>query len=173
MKQTFLGIGKDNIRWISLLTVLTIFLAVGFGCAGSGNYGRLQRDEDVDKAFKTYQFPPDHKYYYTGPDGRPDAIMGIKNEYTLETTQWKPIKSSDGTLKKGIDSINFHHSTRVRNYPYGFFILGPEGDRLGIWYSIWDWTTVIVKEDKRLQVFPPVVKDPSGSDEERDRMKFD
>ena len=150
---------------------LLLFTAAVFGCAE--NYGRLQRSQEVNELFKSYKALPDYQYYYSGPDGRPDAIMGIQKEYTLESTQWRQINTSEDTLKKGIDAINFHHSTSVRNYPYGFYILGPEGNRVGIWYSIWDWTTVIVQEDKRIQVFPPAVKDPSGRGEEPDRMKFD
>jgi hypothetical protein len=173
MNATFYSTGKDIIPRISSPAVLIVLLAVIAGCASSGNYGRLQRSRDVDQIFRTYRVLPDHKYYFTGPDGRPDAIMGIQNEYTLETTQWTQFNLFDDTLKKGVDSINFHHSTRVRHYPYGFLILDPEGNRLGIWYSIWDWTTVIVKGDNRIEVFPPAKKDPFGNGDKPERMKFD
>jgi hypothetical protein len=144
------------------------------GCAGSGNYGRLQRSREVDQIFRDYRVLPDHKYYYTGPAGRPDAIMGIRNEYTLETTQWTQFSPPDDTtLKKAVDSINFYHHAGVHNYPYGFFILDPAGHRLGIWYSIWDWTTVIVKGDNRIEVFPPGRKDPFENGENPERMKYD
>jgi hypothetical protein len=176
--------GRD--RMIEFLTVntkkydsLAIFLVILFipvlliftGCAG--NYGRLQRSQEVDKIFKSYQVLPDHNYYYVGPDGRPDAIMGIQRDYTLETTQWTQFDPSDETLKTGVDSINFHHSTSVRYYPYGFIILDPEGKQVGIWYSIWDWTTVIMEKDNRIKVFPPAKKDPFGNGDQREKMKFD
>ena len=153
---------------------ISLFFAILFVLAGcTENYGRLQRSEGIDKIFKTYRVLPDHNYYYVGPDGRPDAIMGIHSDYTLETTQWTQFDPSDDTLKTGVDSINFHHSTRVRNYPYGVLILDPEGKQLGIWYSIWDWTTVIMEEDNRIKVFPPAKKDPFGNGDEREKMKFD
>jgi len=161
---------KDRLK----ISVLTIFFASLFALAGCAeNYGRLQRNEEVDKIFKTYRTLPDHNYYYTGPAGRPDAIMGIHNDYTLETTQWTPFDPSGDTLKTGVDSINFHHSTRVRNYPYGFIILDPAGKQVGIWYSIWDWTTVILEKDKRIKVFPPAQKDAFGNGDQREKMKFD
>ena len=141
------------------------------GCAE--NFGRLQRSREVDQMFKTYRVLPDHQYYFTGPEGRPDAIMGIQNEYTLETSQWTSFNASDDILKKWVDSINFHHNTGVRYYPYGSFILDPEGGRLGIWYSIWDWTTVVMKDEKRIQIFPPAKNDFFENGDELDKMDND
>ena len=158
-------------RAICLGALCLISFAALCGC--SENYGRLQRSREVDQIFKTYRVLPDHQYYYTGPEGRPDAIMGIQNEYTLETTQWTQFNASDDILKKWVDTINFHHSTRVRYYPYGFFILDPAGSRLGIWYSIWDGTTVIMKDDKHIQVFPPAKSDIFEDGDEVDKMDND
>ncbi len=155
----------------SVLILFFISLIVLAGCAQ--NYGRLQRNEEVDKIFKTYQVLPDHKYYYSGPEGRPDAIMGIHKDYTLETTQWVQFNISGNTLKKGVDSINFHNSNRVRNYPYGFIIFDPDGRQVGVWYSIWDWTTVILEQDNLITVFPPAVEDPSGNGELPEKMNID
>jgi hypothetical protein len=170
------GISVANVngaREMRIAMVILFFVAVTVLAACSENYGRLQRSEEVDKIFKTYRVLPDHKYYYTGPTGRPDAIMGIHSDYTLETTQWTPFDPSDDTLKTGVDSINFHNSNRVRNYPYGFLILDSEGKQVGIWYSIWDWTTVIREDDNRIKVFPPVIEEPFGNGEQREKMKFD
>lgn len=162
---------RKNLSLTSPVVILFITVTIVFGgCAE--NYGRLQRNEEVNKIFKSYQILPDHNYYYVGPEGRPDAIMGIESVYTLETTQWTQFDPSDKTLKKGVDSINFHHSTSVRYYPYGFNILDPAGTRVGIWYSIWDWTTVIM-EDNRIRVFPPAKQDPFGNGDERERRKID
>jgi hypothetical protein len=172
MNTSILIKGKNRLRIkISAPIIFLASLIILVGCAE--NYGRLQRNEEVDIIFKTYRVLPDHKYYYTGPTGRPDAIMGIHSDYTLETTQWTQFDPSDDTLKTGVDSINFHHSTRVRYYPYGFIILDPEDKQVGIWYSIWDWTTVIMEKDKRIKVFPPAKKDPFGNGDQRGKMKYD
>jgi hypothetical protein len=155
--------------------VAALFIAITIASGGCAqNYGRLQRSAEVDKIFITYEVLPDHTYYYVGPDGRPDAIMGIESVYTLETTRWTQFDPSDDTLKKGVDWMNFHHSTSVRYYPYGFFILDPEGKKLGIWYSIWDWTTVIMKEENRIEVYPPIMPDPLNElgDEFEREQKF-
>jgi hypothetical protein len=162
---------KKIIIKILLLTIMYLSFIFLAGCAGS--YGHLQRNEEVDKIFKTYRILPGHKYFYTGPAGRPDAIMGVHNEFTLETTQWTQFDPSDDTLKTGVDSINFHNSNRVRNYPYGFLILDSEGIQVGIWYSIWDWTTVIREDDNRIKVFPPAIEEPFGNGEQQENVTID
>jgi hypothetical protein len=162
---------KKIIIKILLLTILFLSLILLAGCAE--NYGHLQRSKEVDKIFKTYRVLPDHKYFYTGPAGRPDAIMGIHKDYNLETTEWVNFDPSGDTLKTGVDSINFHNSSRVRNYPYGFIILDPEGKQVGVWYSIWDWTTVLREGDNRIKVFPPAIEEPFGNGELRENMTFD
>lgn len=150
--------------------ILIVLLIILFGCAG--NFGRLVRDAEANKLFKTYQILPGHRYYYSGPDGRPDAIMGIHPDYTLETTQWTEIDLTKDKLKKLIDWINFHHRSNTRHYPDGFLILDHDGRQVGIWYSIWDWTAVLVKADKRVLIFPLTVEEPFGNGGDRRRTKF-
>ena len=173
MDVTFFCTKQDNYRQLTLLAILIVLLVIIGGCAGSGNYGRLQRSHEAHKIFNSYQVLPDYKYYYSGPEGRPDAIMGVLNEYALQTTHWTQIDATEVQLKKLIDWINFHHGTNVRYYPYGFVILDPKGNCLGVWYSIWDWTTVMVEDDKRIWVFPPATRDPFGNGDDRERMKMD
>ena len=150
--------------------VVVVLLAI-VGCAG--NYGKLMRNQETNAVFKSYRILPDHRYYFSGPEGRPDAIMGIQRAYTLETAVWTEFDPCDGTLKKWIDSINFYHHTRVQFYPYGFDILGPDGERIGIWYSIWDWTTVLVEADKRVKIYPPSTQAPFGNGDRSKRMKLE
>ena len=71
-------------------------------------------------------------------------------------------------------SINFHYSTKARNYPYGFIILDPEGKHVGIWYFIWDWTTVIMEEGNQIEVYSPIRPDPLNElgDEFEGEQKF-
>jgi hypothetical protein len=152
-------------------TSILIVLLIISSC--SGNYGRLLRNQQINEIFKTYRVLPDHRYYFSGPEGRPDAIMGIQRDYTLETTQWTEIDLTEKQLKKLIDWINFHHHSRTRYYPYGYAILDHNGNQVGIWYSIWDWTTVRVEADKRVKIFPPAIKDRFGNGDEPRRMIMD
>jgi len=145
-------------------------LLIPLGCAG--NYGRLMRNQEINEVFNTYRVLPDYRYYFSGPVGRPDAVMGIHRDYTLETTQWTEVDLTGEQLKKLIEWINFYHRGRTRNYPDGFLILDHDGHQMGIWYSIWDWTTVIVKEDKRVEVYAPLKDERFGDGDQRDRIKM-
>jgi len=149
--------------------IIIALLIILIGCAG--NYGRLVRDYEANKIFKNYQIRPGHRYYYIGPQGRPDAIMGIHPDYSLETTQWTQIDLTEDKLKKLVDWINFHNRNNTRYYPDGFLILDHDGRQVGIWYSIWDWTTVIVEENKRIMVYPPLKDHRFGNADERERMQ--
>ena len=98
-----------------VLIIVTLLAIVG--CAG--NDGRLVRNQEINEVFKTYRILPDHRYYFTSPEGRPDTIMGIRCDYTLETTQWTEIDLTEERLKKLVNWINFHHRSRASYYPYG------------------------------------------------------
>ena len=65
MKIALYSTGRDKIRWIFSPVCLIVALVLIGGCAGSGNYGRLQRSREVDQIFRDYRVLPDHKYYYT------------------------------------------------------------------------------------------------------------
>lgn len=156
---------------LNAASILSITALVSIaGCVA--NYGRLVRNQEINEVFNSYRFFPDYRYYFAGPEGRPDAIMGIHQDYTLETTQWTEIELTGTRLKKLVEWINFHHRSRTRNYPDGFLILDPKGKKIGIWYSIWDWTTVIVNEDKRVVIYTPLKDNRFGNGDERERKKL-
>jgi hypothetical protein len=148
-------------------TIILIALIVHLGCAE--NYGRLQRSQEVNDIFKSYQVLSDHRYYYSGPEGRPEAILGIHRDYTLKTTQWTEVVLTENLLRKWVDWLNFHFDTYVRYFPAGYVILDPNGKQVGVWYSIWDDAPVIFKEDNVIEVYPPIMPDPfrGGGDDNR------
>ncbi len=162
---------RRSIKELCWGLVLIAVWMMSAGCAE--NYGRLQHDLRVNAIFNRYEVLPDHTYYFSGPEGRPDAIMAILSGYVLETTQWTAFNPGDGTLKKWVDGMNFYHISGIRKRPYGFIILDAEGNQVGIWYSIWDWTAIITHADRRIEIFPPATREPDGNGEERPKMKFD
>jgi hypothetical protein len=52
---------------VLMLAVLTA------GCAA--NWGSIRYSPEATQIFKTYQVLPDHRYYYTGRDSMPDAVI--------------------------------------------------------------------------------------------------
>ena len=146
------------------LILLVIIFALS-ACAG--NYGRVQKDGKVDQIFTTYQVLDDHRYYISGPENLPEAILGVHQDYTLETTQWTRVSLTEQQLKEWVDGLDFYFHDFPRYNPYGYVILDPSGRQVGIWYSIWDYTPVIFKGDNVVQIYAPIMADPfdAGGDD--------
>jgi hypothetical protein len=140
-------------RWLFLGALLLIlFLA---GC--TGRYGGFVYDEAVDQVFEELTVLPDHRYYYTGPESRPDAIIAIDQRYTLKSEIWKPVEMTSEKLKRWVDNP----ARRARFYPYtyGRYIVSDDGQRVGLWYSLKDWrafATVKMLDDTTVQVSTPI-----------------
>lgn len=122
------------------LLILTIFLLTG--CAGTKNFGTLQRDDKVKNTFETATVVPNHTYYYTGPQAQPDAIMAIDNKYTLanKKSYWIKVDISEKMLQ---DWNMIIQNEFIIKYPYrGALIMTPGGEKVGLWYSRYIHTTI-------------------------------
>ena len=108
--------------------------------------------------FEKAQILPDHVYYYSGLQGVPDAIVGIHPNYTLRAKIWQQIDFSHTTLKKWIYRMNYVQLVT----PQGARILGPEGDRLGVWFSAQRQTAVRLDKENRLVIAPPLPPELRG-----------
>jgi hypothetical protein len=128
-------------------------------CATSGNsYGKLQSSHDITQLFDNAQVLKDHTYYYSGLQGVPDAIIGIHPNYSLRAKLWQQVDFSHKSLKTWTYRMRYVHLVR----PQGSYILGPEGKRLGIWFSAQRQTSVRLDRENRLVVSPPQPQDLRG-----------
>lgn len=144
-------------KGLAIIAMALVIVIAACGCSTTN--GDLKRDATVTRIFKAYKVLPDYRYYYTGPQGRPDAIIGVHNNYQLESTMWTAVDLTSNQLKKWVSWMDSRYGTSTQRYPYGSLILGPEGEKIGMWYSVWRWTTVIVEEDNRLIIYPPDTED--------------
>jgi hypothetical protein len=145
-----------QIRFSGTISLLIAILTLG-GCAGS--YGHLQPSSAVTAIFKSDKILPNHKYYYTGPDGWPDAIIAVDEHYTLVSDQWTAFEPSAKRLKHLMEFAQSHYGTNAHHFPYGYTILTPDGRKVGVWYSIWDLTTIEMRSDHEVDIYPPLTKD--------------
>ena len=125
-----------------------------YACAAT-NYGSLQPSSEITKIFQTNQVLSDHVYYFSGLQGVPDAIIAVHSNYSLRSDMWRQIDFSAVTLKTWV----FRMTAIPLNEPQGAWILGPEGNRLGIWYAAQRQTTVRLDQNKRVVVIPPASPD--------------
>ncbi len=125
----------------------------------SFKYGKLKRDSEVNRTFKTYKILPDHKYYTSGLAKIPYAIIGIQNNYELRPGLWKEIDITRPLLRSWVSQMD-----NIYGYPpYGSVILDNNGKRIGVWYSSKQWTTVIIEENNEIAVLAPEIPGFRGS----------
>lgn len=142
-----------------LVTLLAVFIALFLlvGCAG-GNYGKIARDRDLDNMFLSYEVLPDHRYYTSGGYDSPNAILAIHTDYELDNPRnlWVAIPNVDtGQMRKWIDTIAPDQNYRRSGSYFAAYILNPDGNRVGAWFSIENYTTVKFLEGNKVQVYPP------------------
>ena len=144
------------------LTLVAAFFALFLlaGCAG-GNYGKLDRDRDLDNMFLNYEVLPDHRYYITGGYDWPNAILAIHRDYELENSGniWVGVPDvNTGQMRRWIDAIDPNENYRYSGAYYAAYILDPNGKRVGAWFAIENQTTVKFLEGNKIQVYPPQVR---------------
>ena len=74
-----------NEAFQKLLLVIAVISFFFSGCAGTGNYGTLRLDRELDKMFLSYQVLPDYNYYASGGYDKPNAILGVHKDYLMVT----------------------------------------------------------------------------------------
>ncbi len=118
-----------------ILSVFLIAAVLVVGC--SGKYGLVVYNYDVKKMFETYQLPLDHTYYYSGTEVFPKAMIGIQNEFRLESKYWKQVEPNQDLLKKWFDRQRLEQGYVWKKN--GSQIISPDGNPIGIWYSLGKW----------------------------------
>ncbi len=123
----------------------------------SRRYGKFQPSGDITESFESFRVEANKRYYLSGPDTYPHAIIGIEKEWRLETDLWKQRDLSGHTMKELVQ--NMQSRALERNLTlYGFHILD-DGDRnIGVWYSIMglNMTVEIQGEDSVVIHTPPI-----------------
>jgi len=144
-------IQKSGIKFQRLSAVIGLGLFFLLCSCANSNYGKLEATQESTKIFDNYQILSDHSYYYSGLHGVPDAIVGIHSSYSLKSKMWQQVDFSSLLLRKWVDRMSYVHAVT----PRGAWILGPDGNRIGVWYSARHQTTVRVEQGNRVVIVPP------------------
>lgn len=146
------------------LTCLIIAVIFITGCAStSGKFATLRPDNDVKQSFETFNADQEYTFYYYGPITFPRAFVGISKQMTLESDLWKPINLTEQDLRRWI----WGHGHRVQGNldRFGSNIVGPDGEHLGVWYSLEDWqqwARIEVHDQNRLTIGSPIYQRQNG-----------
>lgn len=134
---------------MSLLLTLVISFFILNGCQ-TANYGKFSLNRDLEKIFISGQVLPDHNYYYSGSNVRPDAVMAIHQNYTLDGDKlWTKINDPQKELKSWFRETNKMLSGHTYN------LLAPDGKQIGIYYSTWKTGFIKMEENNQVFIMPP------------------
>ena len=131
--------------------IMFCFISTTMFAGCTEKYGGLTRSDEISDIFETNQILPDHRYYYNGFEAVPYAIVGIHNDYTLNSSAWKKISLTPEILNK----LTVRMQAAYSPLPRGAWINGPDGQRLGIWYSSERYTAVRLTPENQIKLAPP------------------
>jgi len=133
-----------------------ILLPVLTGCAG--RYGSLRFDTEVMRTFEAAQVLPGYRYYTTGSETDPAAIVALRQNRPLRGA-WREITATPEILKRLGDEMR---GMRLEG-PDGAAILDDRGERIGVWYSYRQYPAPPrLLDDGGVELNPPAV--PSDGD---------
>jgi hypothetical protein len=157
-----IGLRTAISRWglaLALLAVATMFFT---SCVGT--FPHFKRSRNVAVAFENGDVLPDHRYYIGGPKSKPNAVVAIHKDYTLESGDWREIEVDRKSLAQLIDQVGFVSGAKEKSwrFPNGAYIVGTDGKRVGVWYSVYDYSIVRMVSPSKISLSYPPSTLPAG-----------
>lgn len=112
----------------------------------------FRRDAEVTRFFESSQVLPGYRYFYSGPEAEPVAILGIDQNVPFFPGFWKEVNLSEERLQAWMERIDNRYRD-VHSLYYGSTIRDRQGRILGVWYAIADRTHVTMDEKGVLSVY--------------------
>jgi len=121
------------------------------------NYGRINFSNETTMAFESHSINTDFRYYTSGPDiYYPNAIIGLHRNYRIDTQDlWKEVEMTPEVMQNIVRNMKEKSSTR-QLFLYGFELVDPKGQPIGVWYSIQTARTCLqMKHDGTVRIDTP------------------
>lgn len=147
-------------NFLFIFLILSILLT---SCATvtktDNSLGKIKESNDVTSSYKSYAINPDYNYFYYGSELQPDAIMGIKKDYDVQSKFWKQIRLTKEQLEYWViwgerQNSGESFSRRYSGYQ-GAYILDPDGKSIGDWYSKKDMGIFYFPGNRVMIPYPP------------------
>ena len=137
--------------------LLAVFLST-VACTGQlfRNYGRINPSNETTRAFESYQVNAEFRYYISGSDLYPNALMGLHRDYRLDPeTLWKEVTMTPTRMKEIVEYMKAK-AAEYRLLQYGFEMSDDKGRPIGVWYSILTARTFLrMKENGMVRIDTP------------------
>jgi hypothetical protein len=141
-----------------LLFLLLPILCLPLVACGSlfKNYGRIAPSNEVNQDFVRFRVHPEYRYYISGSELYPNALMGLHRAHRLSPeTLWKEVEMTPKQMKEIIENMQTK-GRELMKYPQGFEILDYTGHPIGVWFSILTATSFVrMEEDGTVTINTP------------------
>ncbi len=100
------------------------------------SWGRIDISGETTRAFERYAVDTNHRYYTSGSDTYPNAIIGLHRDYRIEPNAlWKEVEMTPETMRTLVQ--NMRERTLSRGlFLFGFNLSDRAGKPVGVWYSV-------------------------------------
>jgi len=133
---------------VGLCVLLLLCLSI-LSCSGSlfRNYGQIIPGGEVIRDLENGVFHPELRYYTSGSDLYPNALIGLHRDYRLNPeTLWKEVAMTPEKLRSIVGFMKTKAS-EYGQFQHEFELLDTGGKRIGFWYSILTARTFLRIED--------------------------
>ncbi|MDO9230209.1 MAG: hypothetical protein Q7U03_11655 [Syntrophales bacterium] len=142
---------------VRLCVLLLLCLGV-LSCSGSlfRNYGQILPGGEVTRDLERGVFHPELRYYTSGSDLYPNALIGLHRDYRLDPeTLWKEVAMTPEKLR-GIVGFMMTKASEFSQFPHEFELFDTGGKKIGFWYSILTARTYLrFEEDGTVMIQTP------------------
>lgn len=146
-----------SVKNVGLCVLLLLCLGV-LSCSGSlfRNYGQILPGGEVTRDLENGVFHPELRYYTSGSDLYPNALIGLHRDYRLDPeTLWKEVAMTSEKLR-GIVGFMKTKASEFSQFPHEFELLDTGGKKIGFWYSILTARTYLrFEEDGTVMIQTP------------------
>ena len=143
-------------------------------CAGRmvGTNGLIDPSREATLAFENYSVNPTYRYYISGSDVYPNALIGLSRDYHLDPeTLWKEVEMTPNLMKEIVDHMKARAS-QLMQFPQGFNLVDDKGRVIGAWYSIITARTFVqMKKDGIVRIDTPDINTYDRFERERDHFR--
>jgi len=134
-----------------IIVMLNIVVLLTPPIALAGRTGELKRNMESEQAFREGRPPADLRYYVTGRAGSADAIIGLKPPWRQGARYWRELDPESDDLNRLLKSMVPYHD----HQPRAFDIVVPDGEIVGVYWSIVYWTPVETGAENEVRVLKP------------------
>lgn len=140
--------------WVFCLLLLA-------SCASNKEYARIIPDRSVQNDYKKFIMPEGYVYYYSGPEGNPTALVGIREDYQMRSAYWHETNLTKERMAQIWDTIRdewflFGSASReIGVSSNGYRIMTKDGEKVGLLFSRYKRVVATFPEPKVITLSVP------------------